>query len=83
MFSYYSNLCTEVYDLTKPVGHSVGGDIEYYLDRLQSCSGRILEAAVGSGRMLIPLLEAELVVDGLIIPLQCWLLAINAVKSET
>ncbi|CAH8713091.1 class I SAM-dependent methyltransferase [Paenibacillus thiaminolyticus] len=65
MFSYYSNLCTEVYDLTKPVGHSVGGDIEYYLDRLQSCSGRILEAAVGSGRMLIPLLEAELVVDGI------------------
>ncbi|WCF05854.1 class I SAM-dependent methyltransferase [Paenibacillus thiaminolyticus] len=65
MFSYYSNLCTEVYDLTKPVGHSVGGDIEYYLDRLQSCSGRILEAAVGSGRMLIPLLEAGLVVDGI------------------
>lgn len=65
MFSYYSNLCTEVYDLTKPVGHSVSGDIEYYLDRLQSCSGRILEAAVGSGRMLIPLLEAGLVVDGI------------------
>lgn len=65
MFSYYSNLCTEVYDLTKPVGHSVGGDIEYYLDRLQSCSGRVLEAAVGSGRMLIPLLEAGLVVDGI------------------
>lgn len=65
MFSYYSNLCTEVYDLTKPVGHSIGGDIEYYLDRLQSCSGRILEAAVGSGRMLIPLLEAGLLVDGI------------------
>ncbi|BFH68965.1 MAG: class I SAM-dependent methyltransferase [Paenibacillus dendritiformis] len=65
MFSYYSNLCTEVYDLTKPVGHSVGGDIEYYLDRLRSCSGRILEAAVGSGRMLIPLLEAGLLVDGI------------------
>lgn len=65
MFSYYSNLCTEVYDLTKPVGHSVGGDIEYYLARLQTCSGRVLEAAVGSGRMLIPLLEAGLVVDGI------------------
>ncbi|PUA36396.1 class I SAM-dependent methyltransferase [Paenibacillus elgii] len=65
MFSYYSNLCTEVYDLTKPVGHSIGGDIEYYLDRLKSCRGRILEAAVGSGRMLIPLLEAGLIVDGI------------------
>lgn len=65
MFSYYSDLCTEVYDLTKPVGHSIGGDIEYYLDRLQSCRGRILEAAVGSGRMLIPLLEADLLVDGI------------------
>lgn len=65
MFSYYSNLCTEVYDLTKPVGHSIGGDIEYYLDRLKPCRGRILEAAVGSGRMLIPLLEAGLNVDGI------------------
>jgi len=65
MFSYYSNLCTEVYDLTKPVGQSIGGDIEYYLDRLKSCKGRILEAAVGSGRMLIPLLQAGLLVDGI------------------
>lgn len=65
MLSYYSELCTEVYDLTKPVGHSIGGDIEYYLDRLESCKGRILEAGVGSGRMLIPLLEAGLTVDGI------------------
>lgn len=65
MFSYYSDLCTEVYNHTKPVGHSISGDIEYYLDRLQSCQGRILEAAVGSGRMLIPLLEAGLLVDGI------------------
>jgi ubiquinone/menaquinone biosynthesis C-methylase UbiE len=32
---------------------------------LKSCKGRILEAAVGSGRILIPLLEAGLIVDGL------------------
>lgn len=64
MFSEYSELCTEVYDHTKPVGHSIGGDIEFYRDRLASCMGRILEAAVGSGRMLIPLLEAGLTVDG-------------------
>ncbi len=64
MFSQYGKLCNEVYDLTKPVGHSLGGDIEFYRDRLSSCNGRILEAAVGSGRLLIPLLEAGLPVDG-------------------
>lgn len=65
MFSHYGQLCTEVYDLTKPVGYSMGGDIEYYRDRLQTCQGRILEAAVGTGRVLIPLLESGLTVDGL------------------
>ncbi|MCS7459080.1 class I SAM-dependent methyltransferase [Paenibacillus doosanensis] len=65
MFSYYSALCTELYDLTKPVGFSLNGDIEYYQERLQTCQGRILEAAVGSGRFLIPLLEAGYIVDGI------------------
>jgi SAM-dependent methyltransferase len=59
----YSELCTEVYDLTKPVGSSFG-DVEYYRERLQSCTGRILEPATGSGRVLIPLLQAGLNVDG-------------------
>lgn len=63
-FSYYGELCTEVYDLTKKIGQSIGGDLEYYRDRLKPCKGRILEAMVGSGRMLIPLLESGLMVDG-------------------
>jgi len=64
-FSYYGPLCTEVYDLTKPAGTSFG-DIEYYKDRLQSCKdGRILEAMAGSGRVLIPLLEAGFNIDGI------------------
>lgn len=63
-FSYYGELCTEVYDLTKKVGDSFGGDLEYYRDRLLSCKGPILEAMVGSGRIIIPLLEAGLEVDG-------------------
>jgi len=63
-FSYYGPLCTKVYDITKPIGHSLGGDIEFYSNLLQDCSGRILEAMSGSGRMLIPLLEAGLKVDG-------------------
>src|SRR5690348_375010 len=64
MFSSYGELSTEVYDLSKPIGHS-SGDVDYYRSRLTSCKGRILEAAVGTGRMLIPLLEAGFMVDGM------------------
>ncbi|XEC94311.1 class I SAM-dependent methyltransferase [Paenibacillus tarimensis] len=63
-FSNYGQLCTEVYDLTKKIGQSIGGDIEYYREKLKHCKGRILEAMVGSGRVIIPLLESGLVVDG-------------------
>ena len=34
-------------------------------ERLKDCRGRILEAAVGSGRVIIPLLEAGFTVDGI------------------
>jgi SAM-dependent methyltransferase len=64
----YGELATEVYDITKPVGQTFeGGDrrLEFYLGRLRSCSGRILEPAVGTGRMMILLLEAGLEVEGL------------------
>jgi SAM-dependent methyltransferase len=63
-FSHYGKLCTEVYDLTKEVGQSFSGDIEFYQDKLKDCKGRILEAMVGSGRVIIPLLESGLKVEG-------------------
>lgn len=63
MLGYYSSLSSEVYDLDKPIGSSFG-DIEYYLERLASCKGRILEPATGTGRLLIPLLEKGFQVDG-------------------
>jgi ubiquinone/menaquinone biosynthesis C-methylase UbiE len=63
-FSYYGELCTEVYDFTKKIGQSFGGDIEYYQEKLKNCKGAILEAMVGSGRVIIPLLESGLNVDG-------------------
>src|ERR671911_756944 len=66
--SSYGKLATEVYDITKPVGQTFeGGDrrLDFYLGRLRSCSGRILEPAVGTGRMMILLLEAGLDVEGL------------------
>ncbi len=63
--AYRSELAAEVYDIGIPVvGHSFG-DVEYYRDRLKDCRGRILEPAAGNGRILIPLLESGLVVDGL------------------
>lgn len=64
-FSYYGELCTEVYDLTKQIGQTSDRDVEYYHSRLKQCEGRILEAMTGSGRVLIPLLESGLRVDGM------------------
>lgn len=63
-FNNYGELCTQVYDLTKKIGQSLDGDIEYYSEKLRHCNGRILEAMVGSGRVIIPLLESGLIVDG-------------------
>lgn len=62
--AYRSELAAEVYDIGIPVGHSFG-DVEFYRDRLKGCRGRVLEPAVGNGRILTPLLEAGLVVDGI------------------
>ena len=70
MFSFYSSLCTELYDYTKPVGYSLNGDIEYYEERLKNCRGRILEAA-GIRTCHHPALEAGFTVDGLTIHLRC------------
>lgn len=63
MLGYYSKLSTEVYGVDKPIGTSFG-DVEFYLDRLAGITGRILEPATGTGRMLVPLLENNLSVDG-------------------
>jgi SAM-dependent methyltransferase len=59
----YGTLATEVYDLDKPIGSSFG-DVEYYRRHLTGITGRILEPATGTGRILIPLLEAGLDVEG-------------------
>lgn len=47
MLGYYSSLSSEVYDMDKPVGHSFG-DVEFYIDRLSSVEGNILEPATGT-----------------------------------
>jgi len=60
----YRTLASEVYDLDKPVGRSFA-DVEYYTGLLAGVSGPILEPAAGTGRVLIPLLEAGHAVEGL------------------
>lgn len=36
------------FNITKPPGYLIVGDIEYYLERLRGVKGKILEAGVGS-----------------------------------
>lgn len=64
MFKNYGPLATDVYELTKPVGSDLNGDIAYYTERLTGVSGKILEAGVGTGRVLLPLLTAGFDVEG-------------------
>lgn len=59
----YGPLATLAYELDKPVGTSFG-DVEFYTARLQGVTGPVLEPAVGTGRILIPLLEQGLSVRG-------------------
>src|SRR5262245_39754188 len=63
MSKLYQRLSAWAYDLDKPPGRSFG-DIEFLTSRLADCRGPILEPAVGTGRVLIPLLEAGLTVEG-------------------
>jgi SAM-dependent methyltransferase len=59
----YGSLSAWAYDLDKPIGHSFG-DVEFVLGRLKDCNGPILEPAVGTGRVLIPMLDAGHEVEG-------------------
>lgn len=59
----YGMLSSEIYELDKPIGHSFG-DVECYTRSLSGTTGRILEPAAGTGRILIPLLEAGHDVEG-------------------
>jgi SAM-dependent methyltransferase len=60
----YGSLCTEFYDRTKPVGADYP-DVPYYLRHLSGIAGPVLEGAVGTGRLLIPLRRAGVGVEGL------------------
>jgi hypothetical protein len=49
----YVNLCTQVYDISKPVPPK--DKYAFYLSYVVSANGRILEPMCGTGRFLLPL----------------------------
>lgn len=58
----YKALLTEAYDLDKP--EPPPQELAYYLRHIQACGEPVLEAMCGSGRFLVPLLEAGIDADG-------------------
>lgn len=52
----YGSIASEIYDLDKPPGTL--GDTAFYLERLAGVQGEILEPACGSGRAMLPMLQA-------------------------
>ncbi|MCC7508112.1 MAG: class I SAM-dependent methyltransferase [Planctomycetes bacterium] len=58
----YGELCTQFYDLDKPQAPELA--LAWYRRHLQAAKGPVLEPMCGSGRFLVPLAEAGIVLDG-------------------
>lgn len=58
----YLNLCTQVYDLSKP--NSPEDAYAFYREYARNCKGLILEPMCGTGRFLLPLLKEGFHVHG-------------------
>lgn len=58
----YLSLCTEFFDLDKPI--AAEEEYAFYLDCVARATGPILEPMCGTGRYLIPMLEAGYTIDG-------------------
>jgi ubiquinone/menaquinone biosynthesis C-methylase UbiE len=64
MRSTFSELTAEVYELGNPI-EAFRPDAKYHQKTLADVSGRVLDLACGTGRILIPLLEAGINTEGL------------------
>jgi len=58
----YGKLCTEFYDLDKPVAPADA--LAFYINQARVTGGRILEPMCGSGRFLLPMVQSGLLVEG-------------------
>lgn len=76
----YQKLSVLYYDKTKSIGLSLGGDLEFYEKEIMQCK-HVLEAGVGTGRLLIPYLAKGIRVDG--IDLSQDMIDLCASKCET
>jgi SAM-dependent methyltransferase len=63
MIDTYKSLCTEFYDLDKPLAPDDA--LEYYLNQIQLSSQPVLEPMCGTGRFLLPLLDNGIDIDGI------------------
>ncbi len=64
MFISYGELSSQFYEASKPSGQEISGDISYYMSRIPK-DRSVLEAGVGTGRLLVSFLKAGYKIDGL------------------
>lgn len=60
----YQKLCTEYYDLEREQNEGASTDLAFYMDYAYKANGPILEPMCGTGRFLIPMLQAGLDIEG-------------------
>lgn len=59
---YYGELCTQIYETNKSIAS--GSELEFYLSFIRGNDMQVLEPMCGNGRMLIPLLEKGIDIEG-------------------
>jgi len=64
VLSTYQKLCTEFYDLELAHNKDAVAALSFYMDYAQQAKGPILEPMCGTGRFLIPMLQAGLDIEG-------------------
>lgn len=60
----YQKLSALYYEVSKPIGTSLDGDLEFYEKHIANVDN-ILEAGVGTGRLLVPYLEKGINIEGI------------------
>ncbi|AGR42266.1 class I SAM-dependent methyltransferase [Spiroplasma diminutum] len=65
MENHYKKISSLLYNSTKPPGTDIDGDLNFYKSQLLPIEGKVLEAGVGNGRLLIPLLKYKVDITGI------------------
>ncbi|HMQ68437.1 MAG TPA: class I SAM-dependent methyltransferase [Ignavibacteria bacterium] len=62
LINTYKSLCSEFYDLDKPVAPK--GVLDFYINEIKRSDQPVLEPMCGTGRFLIPILEQGIDIEG-------------------